>query len=85
MSHFRLRWRPLGGHIHVVVWTGTERATTHGNSGRLVFRRDEWEDFVRLLRDAAGAGPLSAIELVRDDGLARTLNPRPDDEVEAAS
>lgn len=67
MTHFRLRWQKLGGHVHVGVWTGTERATTHGHNGRLVFRENEWEDFVRLMRDAAGAGIFSAIEILRDE------------------
>ena len=66
MTHFRYRWQKLGGHIHVGVWTGTERDTTHGCNGRLVFREDEWEDFVRLCRDAAGAGEFSAIEILHE-------------------
>jgi hypothetical protein len=69
MTHFRLRWARLGGHVHVGVWSGTERKTTHGCNGRLVFRPHEWEDFVELLRQAAGAGPLSAVELVRENAL----------------
>jgi hypothetical protein len=67
VNHFRLRWQKLGGHIHVGVWVGTERQTTHGLSGRLIFWEQEWEDFVELMRDAAGAGELSAIEIVRED------------------
>jgi hypothetical protein len=69
MTHFRLRWARLGGHVHVGVWSGTEREMTHGCNGRLVFRPDEWEDFVELLRQTAGAGPLSAIELLRENAL----------------
>lgn len=83
MSHFRLRWAKAGGHIHVDVWTGTERLTTHGRSGRLVFRPDEWEDFVRLLRDAAGAGQFSAVELVREMSWANDADAQ--DDVERAA
>lgn len=66
MTHFRYRWRKFGGHIYVDVWSGTDREATHGKNGTLIFREDEWEDFVRLQRDAAGAGMFSAVELVRD-------------------
>lgn len=66
MTHFRLRWRKLGGHVHVNVWSGTERETTHGHNGELSFRENEWDDFVALCREIAGAGPESAIELLRE-------------------
>ena len=68
MTHFRLRWRKLGGHVHVNVWSGTDRETTHGRNGELVFRENEWDDFVALCRDAAGAGQFSAIEIIRESG-----------------
>jgi hypothetical protein len=66
MTHFRYRWRKLGDHIHVNVWTGPARELTHARNGTLVFRDDEWEDFVQLQRDAAGAGDLSAVEILRE-------------------
>lgn len=49
MTHFRLRWQKLGGHVHVNVWSGTERETTHGRNGSLIFREEEWNDFVDVL------------------------------------
>lgn len=61
-THFRLRWQLLGGHVHVGVWSGTERDTTHGCNGRLVFREQEWADFVAAL----GAEDGSSVELVQE-------------------
>lgn len=51
-THFRLRWQKLGGHVHVHVWSGTERLTTHGRNGELIFREEEWDDFKLLVRAA---------------------------------
>lgn len=63
-THFRLRWQKLGGHVHVGVWSGTERETTHGGNGRLVFRENEWDDFRRLL----DRGPFfTAVEIVAEE------------------
>ena len=64
MTHFRLRWQKLGGHVHVGVWSGTEQATTHGCNGRLTFREDEWADFVDALRYDDGRLPDAVIELI---------------------
>jgi len=50
MTHFRLRWQKLGGHVHVNVWSGTDELTTHGRNGTLTFRENEWEDFVKALQ-----------------------------------
>lgn len=50
MSHFRLRWKKLGGHVHVSVWAGTSQVTTHGKNGDLIFTEQEWDDFVVLLQ-----------------------------------
>jgi hypothetical protein len=55
VSHFRLRWAKLGGHVHVHVWSGTSAATTHGKNGTLVFTEQEWEDFKDLLHDGGDA------------------------------
>ena len=73
MTHFRFRWRKLGGHVHVNVWSGTERDTTHGRNGELVFRENEWADLVKLLRDGIGVGAMFPVEIIQDsieDGAA---------------
>ena len=47
---FRLRYKRLGGHIHVRLFSsefGPE--TTHGLNGTLVFRESEWPMFRSLL------------------------------------
>lgn len=49
MTHFRFRWKHNGGHVHVTLWSGTERLTTHGRNGTLIFREEEWENFKQLL------------------------------------
>lgn len=73
MTHFRLRWFPLGGHVHVGVWTGTEAETTHGCNGRLVFREDEWEQFRRTFERGANLPGLGrAVEFVRETNLGIT-------------
>jgi hypothetical protein len=60
VSHFRLRWAKLGGHVHVHVWAGTSAATTHGKNGTLVFTEQEWDD----LRDMIGGAFPGFIEIV---------------------
>lgn len=62
MTHFRLRWQKLGGHVHVNVWSGTERLTTHGRNGTLVFREEEWEDFHRALMVATLSEHIEILE-----------------------
>jgi hypothetical protein len=51
MTHFRVRWKKLGGHVHVRVFTAGRPALTHGKNGDLVFREDEWEAFLRCFQD----------------------------------
>lgn len=63
MTHFRLRWQKLGGHVHVGVWSGTEPQTTHGCNGRLAFRENEWADLVQLI-EVAELAPL--VEIVHE-------------------
>lgn len=69
MTHFRLRWRKLGGHVHVSVWSSTARDLTHGRNGTLVFREDEWEDFTTLLTTGRGLGlsMLDSFEFINEE------------------
>jgi hypothetical protein len=46
--HFRFRYRQLGGHVHVRLFTGEARERTHDHNGTLAFREDEWRIFVGL-------------------------------------
>lgn len=49
MTHFRLRWKKRGAHVHVRVYSARLEHQTHGKNGDLVFREDEWRDFVEGL------------------------------------
>ena len=73
MTHFRLRWRKLGGHIHVRVFSSEFGAdTTHGKNGDLVFREQEWQDLVVLLGRGAMGDKESTVDLIHehDDEVA---------------
>ncbi len=52
MTHFRLRWEKVGGHVHVSVWSGTSRETTHARNGTLIFRENEWNNLRELIDNA---------------------------------
>lgn len=51
MTHFRLRWKQRGAHVHVRVYSAPTENQTHGKNGDLVFREDEWESFLRCFND----------------------------------
>lgn len=60
---FRVRFEPLGGHVHVGLWSSEFGPdTAHGRNGTLVFRPVEWEAFARILDDAG-------VELAEVTGL----------------
>lgn len=46
MTLFRFRWQEQGGHTHVRVFAGTEGSASLGKCGDLVFRNEEWTDFL---------------------------------------
>ncbi len=48
MTLFRLRFRELGGHTHVRFFAG-KGAASLGKCGDLVFRNEEWVDFLAEL------------------------------------
>jgi hypothetical protein len=51
MTHFLLRWKKLGGHVRVRVFTSSHEAMTHGKNGDLIFQGQEWEAFLRCFQD----------------------------------
>jgi len=51
MTHFILRWKQLGGHVHVRMFTSKFLTLTHGGNGSLVFLQAEWESFLRCFQD----------------------------------
>lgn len=54
MKHILFRYKQLGGHVHVDVFTGTEDEAANearGRNGHLVFREDEWLAFQSILGD----------------------------------
>ena len=50
MTHFRLRHRVMGGHVHVTVWSAPSELVTHAQNGTLMFTAQEWEDFRWAIR-----------------------------------
>ena len=49
MRVFRLRWRRLGGHVHVRVFQTSDPSTTWQKNGDLVFDEEGWEVFQHLM------------------------------------
>jgi len=45
---FRLRYKILGGHTHIRVFAG-QGETSLGKCGDLVFRNEEWVEFIGQL------------------------------------
>lgn len=61
MTLFRLRYKQLGGHTHVRVFAG-KGSLSLAHCGQLVFRNEEWADFLREL-----ARPGNIEELPEED------------------
>jgi hypothetical protein len=87
MKNFRFRYRQLGGHVHVRIFSGRARHMTHARLGELVFDESEWLLFVGCLKahgdvsvevvhedEPLPTGQL-AIERIRD--AAKALEPSP--------
>lgn len=52
MIIIRWRWRQLGGHVHVRVFTGTMFDGTFAKCGDLTFSEDEWRILGNGIRSA---------------------------------
>ena len=52
MIYFKLRYKVLGGHTHVRLFSGTRLDGTFGKNGDLIFRNEEWEEFLRQFQKA---------------------------------
>lgn len=42
MTHIRIHYKVLGGHVHCRVFSGPASDLTHGKNGDLVFDEREW-------------------------------------------
>jgi len=51
MTHFRLRWRKRGEHIHVRMFSASHERDTFANNGLMVLHESEWESFLRCFND----------------------------------
>lgn len=47
MKSWRWYWKILGGHVHIRVFVGEGRETTHAKCGDLVMSVDDFRDFNR--------------------------------------
>jgi len=50
MTHFRIRYKQLGGHVHCRLFAGSRQNVTHGKCGDLVMSDDEFADFRDLVK-----------------------------------
>ncbi len=48
MTHFRLRYEQVGGHVHCRLFAGKKRELTHAKCGDLTFTEQDFAD-LRLL------------------------------------
>lgn len=62
---FRFRYEELGGHTHVRVFAGANKAAL-AKCGDLVFRNDEWSDLVGLIYHSE-LTPFGKIEIMKED------------------
>lgn len=67
---FRLRYEVKGGHTHVRFFAGKGSASL-GKCGDLVFRNEEWEEFLRELDRRPPGGSIEVLpeEPERASGL----------------
>ena len=52
MTHFRLRYKQAGGHVHCRLFAGPQRNLTHGKCGDVTMTDDEFADFRNLVESA---------------------------------
>ena len=57
MTLFRLRYKEGGGHTHVRVFAG-KGSSSLGKCGDLVFRNEEWVDFLKELERRPPSGSI---------------------------
>lgn len=63
-THLKFRYKKLGGHVHVRVFTGVP-GFTFGKAGELVFNEEEWPAMYELL---SRSGPRVIIESEEQSG-----------------
>jgi hypothetical protein len=61
---FRFRYKELGGHTHVRVFAG-KGSFSLGKCGDLVFRNEEWAEFVAEVQRGKAGGD---IEFLPEEG-----------------
>lgn len=57
MTHFRIRYKIQGGHVHIRFFAGAGQNLTHGKCGDLVMTLDEFQDLLSV----------SSFEFVEED------------------
>jgi hypothetical protein len=67
---FRFRYKIQGGHTHVGVFAGPGKLSL-GKCGDLVFRNEEWNDFLSELYPMPPGG---SIEILPEDGVTGNGN-----------
>lgn len=55
--NLRIYYQQLGGHVHCRVLVGKAKGFTHAKSGDLVFRVEEWQIVLDMLRSIAEVLP----------------------------
>lgn len=52
MIYFKLRYKILGGYTHVRLFSSANPNGNFGKNGDLIFRNEEWEEFLRQFQKA---------------------------------
>jgi hypothetical protein len=64
MTHFRVRYRRTGEHVHARVFSSRSGQHTFANNGELCFLETEWNSFLQCFQDRAE----NSIIVIPDDG-----------------
>ncbi len=52
MTHFRIRYEQLGGHVHCRLFSGVAQDLTHGKCGHFTMSDSDFSDFRHLVESA---------------------------------
>jgi hypothetical protein len=63
MSHFRVRWKLIGHHVHARVFVASIEAGGFAMSGALVFHEVEWRAFLRCF----DGGDLDTVSFIPEE------------------
>lgn len=62
MTHTRIHWRILGGHVHTDWFSGKASGLPHGKNGDLIFTLAEWETLKPIFAHGMGLGIIELVE-----------------------